>query len=184
MIIFCTSSSSSCSSSSFASILINWGFITHCFTLRSVAKIHLGQMECFELGNLDSLRDWGHAKDYVEGMWMMLQQESPDDFVLATGEMHSVRWKTWFWIENGKHWKFNFREFVESAFRFIGMEIKWEGSGDNEVGREKSTGVVRVRVNPKFYRPTEVEQLLGDPTKAKTRLGWSPKVNVGKLEKE
>ena len=117
-------------------------------------------MECFELGNLDSLRDWGHARDYVEGMWLMLQQEQPDDFVLATGHMHSVR------------------EFVEAAFKFIGMDIKWEGKGDSEVGREKTTGVARIKVNPKFYRPTEVEQLLGDPTKAKTKLGWSPKVTL------
>jgi len=140
-------------------------FVTRKVT-RSVAKIHLGQMECFELGNLDSMRDWGHAKDYVEGMWLMLQQEKPDDFVLATGQMHSVR------------------EFVESAFKFIGLEIEWEGEGDTEIGREKSTGVVRVKVNPKFYRPTEVEQLLGDPTKAKTLLKWEPKVGFDALVKD
>jgi len=140
-------------------------FVTRKVT-RSVAKIHLGQMECFELGNLDSLRDWGHARDYVEGMWLMLQQEQPDDFVLATGHMHSVR------------------EFVEAAFKFIGMDIKWEGKGDSEVGREKTTGVARIKVNPKFYRPTEVEQLLGDPTKAKTKLGWSPKVAFEDLVKD
>jgi len=140
-------------------------FVTRKVT-RSVAKIHLGQMDSFELGNLDSMRDWGHAKDYVEGMWLMLQQEKPDDFVLATGQMHSVR------------------EFVESAFKFIGMEIEWEGKGDAEIGREKGTGVVRLRVNPKFYRPTEVEQLLGDPTKAKTLLGWQPKVEFTALVKD
>jgi len=140
-------------------------FVTRKVT-RSVAKIHLGQMDCFELGNLDSMRDWGHAKDYVEGMWLMLQQEKPDDFVLATGQMHSVR------------------EFVESAFKFIGLEIEWEGKGDTEIGREKGTGVVRVRVNPKFYRPTEVEQLLGDPTKAKTLLKWEPKVGFDALVKD
>jgi len=131
-----------------------------------VAKIHLSQLDCFELGNLDSMRDWGHAKDYVEGMWRMLQQDEPDDFVLATGMMHSVR------------------EFVEAAFRYIGKEIEWEGKGDNEQGREVSTGIVRVKVNPKFYRPTEVEQLLGDPTKAKTKLGWQPKVEFSDLVKD
>jgi len=140
-------------------------FVTRKVT-RSLAKIHLGQMECFELGNLDSMRDWGHAKDYVEGMWLMLQQEKPDDFVLATGHMHSVR------------------EFVEAAFRYINREIEWSGSGDTEIGKEKGSGVVRVKVNPKFYRPTEVEQLLGDPTKAKTKLGWVPKVDFNALVKD
>jgi len=140
-------------------------FVTRKVT-RSLAKIHLGQMESFELGNLDSMRDWGHAKDYVEGMWLMLQQEKPDDFVLATGHMHSVR------------------EFVESAFKFIGMEIVWEGKGDTEIGKEKATGVIRLKVNPKFYRPTEVEQLLGDPTKAKNLLGWEPKVAFDALVKD
>merc|ERR1712141_903355 len=140
-------------------------FVTRKIT-RSVAKIHLGQLESFELGNLDSRRDWGHAKDYVEAMWLMLQQDAPDDFVLATGMMHSVR------------------EFVEAAFRYIGKEIMWEGKGDNEFGREVSTGIVRVKVNPKFYRPTEVEQLLGDPTKAKTKLGWKPKVEFTDLVKD
>merc|ERR1712223_1374006 len=140
-------------------------FVTRKVT-RSLAKIHLGQMESFELGNLDSMRDWGHAKDYVEGMWLMLQQDEPDDFVLATGMMHSVR------------------EFVEAAFRYIGKEIEWEGKGDNEQRSEVSTGIVRVKVNPKFYRPTEVEQLLGDPTKAKTKLGWAPKVDFKALVKD
>jgi len=140
-------------------------FVTRKVT-RSLAKIHLGQMESFELGNLDSMRDWGHAKDYVEGMWLMLQQEKPDDFVLATGHMHSVR------------------EFVESAFKFIGMEIVWEGKGDTEIGKEKATGIIRLKVNPKFYRPTEVEQLLGDPTKAKNLLGWEPKVAFDALVKD
>jgi len=140
-------------------------FVTRKVT-RSLAKIHLGQMESFELGNLDSMRDWGHAKDYVEGMWLMLQQEKPDDFVLATGHMHSVR------------------EFVESAFKFIGMEIVWEGKGDTEIGKEKATGIIRLKFNPKFYRPTEVEQLLGDPTKAKNLLGWEPKVAFDALVKD
>ena len=94
----------------------------------------------------------------MEGMWLMLQQDKPDDFVLATGHMHSVR------------------EFVVAAFKYVGIDIVWEGSGVSEVGKEKETGTVRVKVNPKFFRPTEVEQLLGDPTKAKTQLGWVPKV--------
>jgi len=140
-------------------------FVTRKVT-RSLAKIHLGQMECFELGNLDSMRDWGHAKDYVEGMWLMLQQDKPDDFVLATGHMHSVR------------------EFVEAACAYIGISLVWEGSGDTEIAKDKETGVVRIRVNPKFYRPTEVEQLLGDPTKAKTKLGWKPKVDFEALVKD
>ncbi len=96
----------------------------------------------------------------MEGMWLMLQQDKPDDFVLATGHMHSVR------------------EFVLAAFKYIGIDIVWEGSGVSEVGKEKETGKIRIKVNPKFFRPTEVEQLLGDPTKAKTELGWAPKVIV------
>jgi len=140
-------------------------FVTRKIT-RSVAKISLGQMECFELGNLDSRRDWGHAKDYVEAMWHMLQLEKPQDFVIATGEMHSVR------------------EFVEKSFAFIGKEIVWEGQGDNEIGREKGTNVIRVKVNPKYYRPTEVEQLMGDASKAKTTFGWAPKVSFDDLVKD
>lgn len=140
-------------------------FVTRKIT-RSVAKIHLGQMEYFELGNLDSQRDWGHAKDYVEGMWQILQLEKPDDFVLATGEMRSVR------------------EFVVASFKHIGQEIVWEGKGEQEVGKDKATGVVRVKVNPKFYRPTEVEQLLGDPTKARNTFGWNPKVTFDDLVKD
>lgn len=140
-------------------------FVTRKIT-RSVAKIHLGQLESFELGNLDSLRDWGHAKDYVECMWRMLQRDTAEDFVIATGEMHSVR------------------EFVIAAFKHIGKEIEWEGKGDQEIGKEKETGVIRVKVNPKYYRPTEVEQLLGDPTKAKEKLNWKPKVNFEDLVKD
>jgi len=140
-------------------------FVTRKIT-RSLAKIHLGILEFFELGNIDSMRDWGHAKDYVEGMWLMLQQDKPDDFVLATGHMHSVR------------------EFVEAACKYIGKEIVWEGKGAAEIGKEKDTGIVRVKINPKLYRPTEVEQLLGDPTKAKTKLGWTPKVDFDALVKD
>jgi len=140
-------------------------FLTRKVT-RSVAKIHLGQLECFELGNLDSMRDWGHAKDYVEAMWLMLQHESPSDFVIATGHMYSVR------------------QFVEASFKHIGKEIVWEGKGYDEVGKEKDTGIVRLKVNPKFFRPTEVEQLLGDATKAFTQLGWKPKVDFPALVKD
>ncbi|XP_065300509.1 GDP-mannose 4,6 dehydratase isoform X1 [Dermacentor albipictus] len=125
---------------------------------RSVAKIHLGQLECFELGNLDSKRDWGHAKDYVEAMWLMLQEKEPSDFVIATGEYHSVR------------------EFVEVAFKHIGRTIVWEGSGLDEVGKEKESGAVRIKVNPKYFRPAEVDFLLGDASKAKEKLGWERRI--------
>ncbi|GIY31690.1 GDP-mannose 4,6 dehydratase [Caerostris darwini] len=140
-------------------------FVTRKIT-RSVAKISLNQQEYFELGNLDSKRDWGHAKDYVEAMWMMLQEEKPEDFVIATGESHSVR------------------EFVEAAFKHIGKEIVWEGSGVEEVGKEKETGIVRVRVNPRYFRPTEVEFLLGDSSKAKEKIGWEPKISFEQLVHE
>lgn len=112
-------------------------FVTRKIT-REVSKIHLGLSQCIELGNLDSKRDWGHARDYVQAMWMMMQQETPEDFVIATGETHCVR------------------EFIELAFKYIDKEIIWEGSGIEEVGKEKDTGIVRVKVNPKYFRPTEV----------------------------
>ena len=137
-------------------------FVTRKIT-RSVAKISLNQMEFFELGNLDSKRDWGHAKDYVEAMWKMLQQEKPQDFVIATGETHSVR------------------EFVEAAFKYIGKEIEWRGTGVDEVGIEKGTNIVRIKINPKYFRPTEVDLLLGDASKAKRELSWSPKVSFDNL---
>jgi len=140
-------------------------FVTRKIT-RSVAKISLGHIEYFELGNLDSQRDWGHARDYVECMWKMLQLEKPDDFVIATGHMHSVR------------------KFVEASFRFVGKEIEWSGSGDAEVGREKGTDTVRVKVNPKYYRPTEVEELKGDASKARNLLGWEPKIDFDALVKD
>lgn len=133
---------------------------------RSVAKIHLGQLECFELGNLDSKRDWGHAKDYVEAMWLMLQEKEPSDFVIATGEYHSVR------------------EFVEVAFKHIGRTIVWEGSGLDEVGIEKESGAVRIKVNPKYFRPAEVDFLLGDASKAKEKLGWERRISFQELVKE
>lgn len=137
-------------------------FVTRKIT-RSVAKIYLNQMESFDLGNLDSKRDWGHAQDYVEAMWMMLQRDKPEDFVIATGETHSVR------------------EFVEAAFRHIDREIEWRGTGVSEVGIEKATGIVRVKVNPHYFRPTEVDLLLGDSTKAQKELGWKPKVSFSEL---
>ncbi len=137
-------------------------FVTRKIT-RMVAKIALGHLECFELGNLDSKRDWGHAKDYVEAMWLMLQQDKPEDFVIATGETRKVR------------------EFVEASFKYIGMTIEWRGSGVNEIGVEKETGKVRVKVNPKFFRPTEVDLLLGDATKARTILGWKAKTTFQEL---
>lgn len=140
-------------------------FVTRKIT-RGVAKIHLGQQDVLELGNLDSKRDWGHARDYVEAMWLMLQEESPEDFVIASGHMHSVR------------------EFVEMAFRHVDSEIVWEGSGKEEVGRDKSSGIIRVRVNERYFRPTEVDLLLGDATKARNKFGWVPKVTFPELVKD
>lgn len=137
-------------------------FVTRKIT-RAVAHIVTGQQDVLFLGNLDSKRDWGHAMDYVEGMWLMLQQDEPSDYVLATGETHTVR------------------EFVEKSFSTAGIKIKWEGEGIEEVGRDADTGVVRVRVDPKFFRPTEVDLLLGDPTKAKSKLGWEPKITFPEL---
>ncbi|XP_046667113.1 GDP-mannose 4,6 dehydratase [Homalodisca vitripennis] len=140
-------------------------FVTRKIT-RSVAKIHLGLMDFMELGNLDSKRDWGHAKDYVEAMWMMLQLDQPDDFVIATGDTHSVR------------------EFVETAFAFVDRKIIWEGSGVEEVGKEADTGIVRVRINPKYFRPTEVDLLLGDASKARKTFGWAPRVTFKELVRD
>lgn len=133
---------------------------------RAVAKISLGLAETLSLGNIDSKRDWGHAKDYVEAMWLMLQQGTPEDFVIATGEVHSVR------------------EFVERAFQHVGKTIKWEGQGEQEIGRCVETGVVHVNVDPKYYRPTEVDYLQGDSSKAERMLGWKPKVSFEELVKE
>jgi GDPmannose 4,6-dehydratase len=128
-------------------------FVTRKIT-RAVAAISLGLQERVRLGNLDAKRDWGHARDYVDGMWRIVQQDTPDDFVLATGETHSVR------------------EFVELAFAAIGRDIEWQGRGVDEVGRCSRTGAVLVSINPRYFRPTEVDLLLGDPSKARERLGW------------
>jgi GDPmannose 4,6-dehydratase len=118
------------------------------------------------LGNIDAKRDWGHARDYIEGMWLMLQQDQPEDFVLATGETHTVR------------------SFVEKAFAVTGRKIVWEGEGVNEVGKDAENGKVRVRIDPKYFRPAEVELLLGDPAKAKEKLNWARKVNFDELVTE
>jgi GDPmannose 4,6-dehydratase len=130
-------------------------FVTRKITL-AAARIAQGKQKKLMLGNLDSLRDWGYAKDYVECMWLILQHKKPEDFVIATGEMHSVR------------------EFAEFAFKHVGIDIEWTGQGAEEKGINKATGEVIVEVDPKFFRPAEVEQLLGDPTKSKTLLGWNP----------
>mmetsp|Transcript_9434 Transcript_9434/g.11310 ORF Transcript_9434/g.11310 Transcript_9434/m.11310 type:complete len:384 (+) Transcript_9434:117-1268(+) len=139
-------------------------FVTRKIT-RAVAHIKLGLQKCLFLGNLDAKRDWGHARDYVELMWMMLQQDVPDDYVIATGETHTVR------------------EFADEAFKHVGIEITWEGEGVDEIGKD-SSGNVLVRVDPQYFRPTEVELLLGDPTKAKRDLGWEPKITFKALVKE
>ena len=133
---------------------------------RGIAKFRLGLQKVIHLGNIDTTRDWGHAKDYVEGMWKMLQQDSPDDYVLATGESHSVR------------------EFVEKAFKIIGVTVVWEGEGVNEVGKDSMTGDILVRIDSKYYRPTEVDKLLGNPAKAKRNLGWECKINFDDLVEE
>ncbi|MBQ6237667.1 MAG: GDP-mannose 4,6-dehydratase [Bacteroidales bacterium] len=130
-------------------------FVTRKISL-AAARIACGVQDCLYLGNLDALRDWGYAKDYIECMWLMLQQPEPEDYVIATGENHSVR------------------EFVTLAFRFAGIELRWEGHGIDEKGIDTKTGRTLVAVDPRFFRPAEVEQLLGDPTKARTRLGWNP----------
>ena len=131
-------------------------FVTRKITL-AAARIAQGYQDKLYLGNLDSLRDWGYAKDYVECMWMILQHDTPEDFVIATGEYHTVR------------------EFCTLAFKEVGIELRWEGKGVDERGIDVATGKELVAVDPKYFRPAEVEQLLGDPTKAKTLLGWNPR---------
>ena len=129
----------------------------------AVSKIILGLQDVLTIGNLDAKRDWGYAPEYCEGMWRMLQEEKPDDYVLATGEMHTVR------------------EFIEESFSVLGEEITWEGERESEVGMLKSSGKTVVTINPRYYRPTEVELLIGDSTKAKEELGWKPKTKFKDL---
>ncbi|MDE5629073.1 MAG: GDP-mannose 4,6-dehydratase [Muribaculaceae bacterium] len=131
-------------------------FVTRKITL-AAARIVAGKQEKLYLGNLDAKRDWGYAPDYIECMWLILQQDKPDDYVIATGEFHSVR------------------EFAELAFRHAGIELRWEGKGENEKGIDIATGKVLVEVDPRFYRPADVEELLGNPEKARRELGWNPR---------
>jgi GDPmannose 4,6-dehydratase len=139
-------------------------FVTRKIT-RAVARIKLGLQEKLYLGNVDSNRDWGYAQDFVRAMWLMLQQDKPEDFVIATGESHSVR------------------EFLGKAFMEVGIEIAWEGSGLNEIGKDVSTNKILVQIDPRYFRPTEVDFLLGDPSKAKKKLGWEAKVSFDDLVK-
>lgn len=137
-------------------------FVTRKIT-DAVARIKFGVQDCLELGNMDAKRDWGHSKDYVRAMWLMLQQDEADDYVVATNETRTVR------------------EFVEIAFRTAGMNIEWQGAGVDEIGIDQATGKTVVRINPKFFRPAEVELLLGDPTKAETKLGWTREISFAEL---
>jgi len=136
-------------------------FVTRKTTL-AVARIALGQQDCLHLGNLDACRDWGHARDYVESMWLMLNADAPGDWVVATGEMHTVR------------------EFVECAFAVVGRRVQWEGTGVNEVGKDQHGSIV-VRVDPQYYRPTETDRLQGNASKIRERLGWRPKTSFEAL---
>jgi GDPmannose 4,6-dehydratase len=140
-------------------------FVTRKIT-RAVAAIKTGKQSTLYLGNLDAERDWGHARDYVEGMWLIVQQDKPDDFVLGTGKKHTVR------------------EFAELAFKKAGVEIEWRGKGGDETGIDKATGEVRVRIDPKYYRPTEVDLLIANPAKAKQKLGWVHKTSFDELVSE
>jgi GDPmannose 4,6-dehydratase len=140
-------------------------FVTRKIT-QGVAAIHLGKQDCLYLGNLDAKRDWGHARDYAEGMWLILQQQKPDDYVLATGESHSVR------------------EFVELAFAEAGIAIKWDGKGPEEQGICNKTRRTLVKIDPRYFRPTEVDTLVGDAAKARKQLGWKPKVKFSDLVRE
>jgi GDPmannose 4,6-dehydratase len=139
-------------------------FVTRKIT-RGLARIMSGKDDCLYLGNIDAQRDWGYAKDYVEGMWLILQQKKPDDYVLATGEMHSVR------------------EFIEECCKILNIDLVWKGKGVKEVGIDKRTKKEIIRIDSKYFRPAEVEQLLGDPTKAKKLLKWKPKTTFKKLVK-
>jgi GDPmannose 4,6-dehydratase len=139
-------------------------FVTRKIT-RALARIKLNLQDCLYLGNIDSLRDWGHAKDYVEMQWLMLQQEVPEDFVIATGVQYSVR------------------DFVNAAAKELKIKIEWQGEGINETGTDEN-GRVIVKIDPRYFRPSEVETLLGDPTKAKEKLGWTPKTSFQELVSE
>lgn len=139
-------------------------FVTRKIT-KAVSAIYSGKQECLFLGNLDARRDWGHAKDYVKAMWMMLQHDTPDDYIVATGKQYSVR------------------DFVEEAFKYIGIKLRWEGTGTEEIGIDESNNV-RVRVDSKYFRPTEVESLLGCPTKINKTLGWIPDISIDELVSE
>ena len=140
-------------------------FVTRKIT-RGLARIHEGLEECLYLGNLDSLRDWGHARDYVRAQWLMLQQDAPEDYVIATGEQHSVR------------------EFVERSAGHIGMRIEWRGSGIDEQGVDANSGRTVVKIDPRYFRPTEVDSLLGDSSKARARLGWKAEIPFDQLVQE
>merc|ERR1712167_52150 len=140
-------------------------FVTRKVT-RAVARIHLGKQDVLYMGNIDAKRDWEHARDYVEMMWMMMQKDTPDDYVVATGETNTVR------------------SFIELAFQTIGINLQWKGKGVDEVGIDKKNGKAMVKIDPKYFRPTEVELLIGDPTKAKEKLGWTPKITMQELCKE
>ena len=140
-------------------------FVTRKIT-RALKAIQEDKQSILTLGNLDAKRDWGHAKDFVEAMWLMLQQDIPEDYVIATGEQYSVR------------------EFVDRAAPYFGMDIRWRNEGLNEIGVDKNTGQLRVVVDPKYFRPAEVDTLLGDPSKAKKNLGWKPKTSFDELVKE
>lgn len=140
-------------------------FVTRKITI-GLGKILRGEMDTLVMGNIDSLRDWGHAKDYVRGMWLILQQDKPDDYILSTQEMHSVR------------------EFIEKSFALKGFDIEWKGKGVDEIGVDKKTGRILIKISEKYFRPSEVEQLLGDSTKARTELGWKPEYSFDKLVRE
>ena len=140
-------------------------FVTRKIT-RAVARISQGRQDCLYLGNLDAQRDWGHARDYVDGMWRILQHPDPEDFVLATGLTTTVR------------------AFTEKAFSIAGLSIQWKGTREAEIGRDPQSGAIRVRNDPQYYRPTEVDLLLGDATKAQEKLGWTPKYTLDQLIEE
>jgi len=137
-------------------------FVTRKIT-RAAARIKLKKQDCLYMGNLAAQRDWGYAPDFVEAMWLMLQQDKPDDFVIATGEMHTVR------------------EFIEKSFARLDMPIEWQGTGVDEVGNDPASGNSLVKIDPRYFRPSEVDELLGDPTKAKKHLGWTPKITFDAL---